>query len=144
MVLLDLGTTRGRWLGILLAGLLLVPCGALRAAPPPAASASAAQAVRTAENSQPLGPLTTSEKQGYGCLVAGGASLALTAMTGASQMVAIFTGAPGVPPVGAAGVGLAVAGTIFASTCAVGALVAPAVERLWRYYYEGAAIRPSP
>jgi hypothetical protein len=115
------------------------------ASAPHSAPGNAANAARHAEEQiAALGPVSTSEKQGYGCLIAGGASLALTTAVGSAQMVAIFTGSPGVPPVGPFGVGLAVAGTIFASTCAVGALVAPAALRLWRYYYEGAEIRGTP
>ena len=90
-----------------------------------------------------LGPLSTAEKQGYGCLIAGGASLVLTALSGTGEVVALFTGATALPASDPTGVGLVIVGTVFASTCAVGALVAPTVLRLWRYYYEGAELPPA-
>jgi hypothetical protein len=106
---------------------------------------NAANASRHADTPPPeLGPLTTAEMQGYGCMVAGGASLVLTAISGTGAVVSIFTGAAALPAIDPFGVGLAVVGTVFASICAVGALMAPTAVRLWRYYYDGAALARSP
>jgi len=91
-----------------------------------------------------LGPASTSEKQGYGCIIAGAAGLAATFAIGSADVVLLFTGAATLPATGPAGIGLAVAGTAVASTCAVGALVAPTAERLWKYYFDGAIIVDHP
>lgn len=130
----------------LIAAAMIVPLGTAQAATPQQhAVTNAATASRHADEArEPLGPVSTSEKQGYGCLIAGGASLVLTAIAGTNQVVGIFTGASSLPPAGPLGVGLAVTGTVFASTCAVGALVAPTAIRLWRYYYEGDPIVVTP
>ena len=100
---------------------------------------NAANDSRNAEEPPPpvLGPLSAAEEEGYGCLVAGGAALALTAVVGAPDTLLLFTGGATVPTGSAFGVGLAVAGTAFASICAVGAIVAPTVIRLWSYYVRG-------
>lgn len=130
-----------RILSALVAFSLLIPVLPARAANHITGSNAAGAVRHSDEAPEPLGPLSTSEKQGYGCLFAGAASLAVTAIPGSGPMIGVFTGAAALPPVGTAGLGLAIAGTIFASTCAVGALVAPTAIRLWRYYYEGAAIK---
>jgi hypothetical protein len=115
------------------------------ASPEMNAVGNAANASRHAEEPPaPLGPLSTAEKQGYGCLVAGGAALAVTAVVGAPDILMLFTGATAIPATGPFGVGLAVAGTAFASICAVGALVAPTAIRLWSYYVDGAEIVQKP
>ena len=116
------------------------------ATPQTHAPATAAQALRHAEEPQgpTLGPLSTSEKQAYGCLAAGGTVLALASITtGLNTMVGLFTGTTLVPATGA-GLGLVAVGTVFASTCAVGALLTPGVLRLWSIYYDGAAVRETP
>lgn len=110
------------------------------AAPEMQAISNAANDSRNAEEPPPppvLGPLSAAEEEGYGCLVAGGAALALTAVVGAPDTLLLFTGGASVPADSAFGVGLAVAGTAFASICAVGAIVAPTVIRLWSYYVRG-------
>jgi hypothetical protein len=86
--------------------------------------------------------MSASEMQGYGCLAAGGASLVMTALAGTNEMILVFGGS--VTPTTPAGAAVAVSGLIFASVCAVGALVTPAAVRLWRYYYDGARLAPSP
>jgi hypothetical protein len=91
-----------------------------------------------------LGPASTSEKQGYGCLIAGGAGLAAAGIAGSSDVVLLFTGATTLPATTPLGLSLAVAGTVVASTCAVGALLAPTTLRLWHYYYDGQKIRDRP
>ena len=107
---------------------------------------NAANDSRNAEELPPrfLGPLSAPEEEGYGCLVAGGAALVLTAVVGAPDILLLFNGASAVPTTSAFGVGLAVAGTAFASICAVGAIVAPTTVRLWRYYVGGAEIVQKP
>ncbi len=113
--------------------------------PPQHAAANAANASRHSEDEiPPLGALSTAEKQGYGCLIAGGASWALAEFSGTGGVIALFTGTSTLAPANPVGMGLVVAGTLFASTCAVGALVAPTFIRLWRYYYDGAEIRQTP
>jgi hypothetical protein len=82
-----------------------------------------------------LAPITPIEMQSYGCLAAGAVTLGLAALVDRSELILVF-GATVVPttPVGTV---LAVGGVIFASTCAVGALAAPAVVRMWQYYHLG-------
>ena len=131
---------------VVVAATVFIPLGFPQASSPQQhAAMNAANASRHAEEEiAPLGPLSTAEKQGYGCIVAGGASLALTAISGTGVVVALFTGASVLPAADPFGFGLAVVGTVVASTCAVGALLAPAAIRLWRYYYDGAAIVQTP
>ena len=129
-----------RWVSLLLA-LLLLPA----ASPQQHSTVNATTAHRgAAEEEEFLPPLSTSEKQGYGCLIAGGASLAATALVGSTEVILTFTGATALPGTNPVGIGLAVAGTVFASSCAVGALIAPTALRLWRYYYDGMQIAPEP
>jgi hypothetical protein len=93
------------------------------------------------EDQGELGPLTTSEKQGYGCFFAGAGGLAAAGIAGSTDVVLLFTGATTLPATTPLGLTLAVAGTVVASTCAVGALLAPTTLRLWHYYYDGQRIR---
>jgi hypothetical protein len=127
---------------------MLIPLGFPQAAPPPQhAAMNAANASRHAEEEGTieLGPASTSEKQGYGCIIAGGAALAITAVVGTTNVIGLFTGTTTLPVnAGITEVGLALAGTVVASTCAVGALVAPTALRLWRIYYEGAQVATTP
>lgn len=125
-----------------LAAALLLSSAAV-ASPHPAANAAAAS--RHAEEApEVLGPLSTSEKQGYGCLVGGGTALGLASITSASDVLLVVTGATAFATTQPLALTVAVAGTIFASTCAVGALVAPTAIRLWKYYYDGAVMAPPP
>ncbi len=126
-------------------GMMLPPGVPLAATSHQHAAVNASTAGGHAEEDQPdeLGPVSTSEKQGYGCMIAGGTALVLTSMAGTGAVVGLYTGAATLPPTGVAGLGLAILGTVVASTCAVGALVAPTMVRLWRYYYDGAVIAPS-
>jgi hypothetical protein len=104
----------------------------------------AAVAGRTDEQGKPeLGPMSTSEVQGYGCLYAGGGTTAIAAFAGSSELVQVLTGgsAVAVAPVDLI---LAVSGTIFAGFCAVGALAAPAVVRMWHEYYDAERVAPAP
>ncbi len=79
-----------------------------------------------------LGPMTIYEMEGYGCLASGAAATALTALAGTNELILVFGGT--ITPTTPIGLGVAMAGTIFASFCAIGALATPAVARLWRYY----------
>jgi len=150
-MIFDRVTPLRRWMMcVAIVGSMLIPLGASQAATPPQhAAMNAANASRHAEEEGTidLGPASTSEKQGYGCIIAGGAALAITAVVGTTNVIGLFTGTTALPAnAGITEVGLAVAGTVVASTCAVGALVAPTAQRLWRIYYEGAkvVIPPSP
>ena len=137
---------RGILAAVVALGMILPP-GMSRAATTHQHSAvNASTAGGHADEDEPieLGPVSTSEKQGYGCMIAGGTALVLTSMVGTGAVVGLYTGAATLPPTGVAGLGLAIVGTVVASTCAVGALLAPTVMRLWRYYYDGAVIAPSP
>lgn len=135
---------RGLVVGMITA-VLAMPI-ARAATPEMQAISNAANDSRSAEEPPPrlLGPLSAPEEEGYGCLVAGGAALALTAAVGAPDILLLFTGASTVPAGSPFGVGLAVAGTAFASICAVGAIVAPTAVRLWRYYVGGAEMVQKP
>ena len=128
-----------RGLVVVMITAVLATSVARAAAPEMQAISNAANDSRNAEEPPPqtLGPMSAAEEEGYGCLVAGGAALALTAVVGAPDTLLLFTGGASVPAGSAFGVGLAVAGTAFASICAVGAIVAPTVIRLWSYYVRG-------
>lgn len=104
-------------------------------------SGAAVRGAAEDEETPELAPVSTSEKQGYGCMFAGGAGLAATGMVGSGDVVLLFTGATALPATTPLGVGLAVAGTVVASTCAVGALLAPTALRLWAYYVDGEPIK---
>jgi hypothetical protein len=87
--------------------------------------------------------MTNSEVQGYGCLYTGAAATAIGALAGSGQLVQVLTGGSlvTIPPIDFA---LAVTGTVFAGFCAVGALTAPAVVRMWHEYYDQEEVAPSP
>jgi hypothetical protein len=105
-------------------------------------SATASRSEERAATPDQLGPPSNAEVQGYGCLATGGVATALGTIAGSDQMVLVFAGgslAPATP----VGLALAVAGTVFASFCAVGALAMPAAVRLWREYYEGMEVAPA-
>ena len=105
---------------------------------------NAATAGRLDEPKKPeLGPMSNSEVQAFGCLYTGGAATLIGAFAGSGQLVQVLTGgaAISVAPVDFA---LAVSGTVFAGFCAVGALGAPAVVRLWHEYYDREAVAPPP
>jgi hypothetical protein len=115
------------------------------AAPAPRRAAiSSAAADRGEETSgTSLGPMSNAEVQGFGCLATGGTTTVLTVLGGTQELVLVFAGGS-LPPTTSIGLALAVTGTIFASFCAVGALAAPAVVRMWHQYYDGmevAAVR---
>ena len=144
---------RGLVVGMVLA-LLLAHVGPADAAASPrqagitGSNATAAERGGEADDGSPaspagLRPMTTSEMQGYGCLVSGAAATLLTVIAGTNELVMVFAGSP-VLPTTSIGLGLAVGGTIFASVCAVGALATPAVVRLWNYYYDGMRVAPAP
>jgi hypothetical protein len=100
-----------------------------------AAAAGREDHPRTAE----LAPMSTAELQGYGCLYTGGAATLIGTFAGSSQLVLVLTGGSilSVAPIDFA---LAVTGTVFAGFCAVGALGAPAVVRMWHTYYDGEVV----
>src|SRR5215468_11634654 len=112
---------RGLVVGMITA--VLAVSMAQAASPEMQSVSNAATDSRTAQEPPPrlLGPLSAPEEEGYGCLVAGGAALALTAAVGAPDTLLLFTGGASVPAGSTFGLGLAVAGTAFASICAVGA-----------------------
>ena len=84
-----------------------------------------------------LGPPSGSELQSYGCLTTGIPMMGVAAFAGDTQLLMLFTGGT-IAPTGALALGMAVAGTVFASFCAIGALAAPGVVRMWRIYHDGA------
>jgi hypothetical protein len=131
---------RGTLCAMILA-LILVPTGYSQASSVEQRTTfKAGLAARGAAEGEEIGPISTSEKQGYGCMIAGAAGLAMTFLVGSADVVLLFTGAAALPATSSAGIGLTVLGTAVASTCAVGALVAPTTERLWKYYFDGAKI----
>ena len=75
-------------------------------------------------------PMSEAEKQGYGCLAAGGASLLATVVAGSNEMIMVIAGGT-LFPTTPVGMGVAIMGTVFASVCAVGAIATPAVVRTW-------------
>lgn len=134
-------------IGCCVAGvLLLTSSGPVFAAPPAGhrSAVGAATAGREEEQKKPeLGPISNSEVQGYGCLYTGAAATAIGAFAGSAELVQVLTGgsAVAVAPVDFA---LAVTGTVFAGFCAVGALAAPAVVRMWHQYFDGEQVAPPP
>jgi hypothetical protein len=120
-------------------------CPAYAASNPRRSTMGAATADRAddaAATPNQLGPPSNAEVQGYGCLAAGGVATALGAIVGSDQMVLVFAGGS-LAPTTPLGLALAVAGTVFASFCAVGALAVPAAVRLWREYYDGMEVIPA-
>ena len=128
--------------GAMMAFATIVSIGASQAAPPSHTPASsAANASRHAEE-EPLGPISTSEKQGYGCIIAGGAALALTAITGTTEVIGLFR-RHDIPRRG-----------IGDRTCRRrhhrrkhvrgGSAGGATAIRLWRTYYDGAPIVAAP
>jgi hypothetical protein len=87
--------------------------------------------------------MSNSEVQGYGCLYMGAGTTAIAAFAGSGQLVQVLTGGA-VVTVAPVDLMLAITGTIFAGFCAVGALAAPAVVRIWHVYYDGERVAPTP
>jgi hypothetical protein len=144
MTLWSMGKTRRRAAYWVVAAMVVVSIRpAIAASPSSRRAAIGAAAADRAEEPNKLGPMTNAELQGYGCLYTGGAATVLGAMGGSSQLIAVLTGgaAVSVPPIDFA---LAVTGTIFAGFCAVGALGAPAVVRMWHQYYDGEEVVAPP
>lgn len=79
-----------------------------------------------------LPPMSDGEKQGFGCLISGTASLAATAAANPSELIMVIAGGT-LSPTTPVGMGVAIIGTVFASVCAVGAIATPAVLRTWEY-----------
>lgn len=127
--------------------LVSAPAGPVMAGPPTHAHHGATGAIvaepgEERDRTQPvLGPLTGSERQGYGCLIGGGTALALSALGGPTETILVVTGGTLVPT-GSLLLWTALTGTVVASVCAASALVAPVAVRLWDYYYLG--MRPAP
>ena len=80
-----------------------------------------------------LPPMTNAEEQAFGCLGIGGAAMALSGMAGYDELILVFAGGA-VSPTTTVGHAVAVAGMIFASFCAVGALATPAFVWMWDAY----------
>ena len=122
------------------------------AASPMSSAITATNAVTAGRNDAPstaptdglaadeVGPPSDAEVQGYGCLLGGTAATALTWLAGTNQMIMVVAGGT-LGPTNTAGVLVAVAGTVFASVCAVGALATPAVMRAWHIFYEGKHVK---
>jgi hypothetical protein len=127
------------------AALLLAPNGAVFAAA--SGHRSAIGAATTGISEEPrkpeLGPMSNAEVQGYGCLYTGAAATAVGAIGGSAELVQVLTGGS-IVAVPAVDFALAVTGTVFAGFCAVGALAAPAVVRMWREYYNGEEVASPP
>ena len=85
------------------------------------------------EEPHEMPPLTESQAQGYGCLLAGSTATAVTMLAGANEIVLVIAGGTLVPT-SPFTLGIVVVGTVFASICAVGALATPAVLHMWDYY----------
>lgn len=83
-----------------------------------------------------LPPVNDIERQGYGCLTAGGAAAVLSAVGGATETVMIAAGGM-LRPTNPIVLWTALAGTVIAASCAAGALATPSVLRLWDYYHGG-------
>lgn len=111
----------------------LAPAGAM------VAQRAAAEPAPTAPGV--LAPVSDIERQGFGCLAAGGAAAVLSAVGGATETVMVAAGGllrPSNPVV----LWTALAGTVIAAACAAGALATPSVVRMWEYYHDGK--RPAP
>jgi hypothetical protein len=104
-------------------------------------STSASNATSEGQSNE-LAPLSFSERQSYGCLVAGGSTIALMTLVDSNELILVF-GATVAPTTPVATV-LAVSGVVFASACAVGSLATPAIVRLWKYYYVGMHLPQTP
>ena len=87
-----------------------------------------------------LGPPSGSELQSYGCLLTGVPMMGIAAFAGDTELLLLFTGGT-VAPTAPLALGMAVAGTVFASFCALGALATPGIVRMWHMYYDGEAVR---
>ena len=83
-----------------------------------------------------LEPMNSSERQGYACLIGGGAALGIAALAGANESVLIIAGGSMLPSSPVL-LWSALTGTLFASVCAATAVAVPAMIRLWDYYYFG-------
>jgi hypothetical protein len=119
------------------AALLLSSVGATYAATAPRRTAiGAATAGRTEDPTTELGRMSNAEVQGFGCLYTGAAATGVGALAGTNELILVFAGGAVVPTTPLSLV-LAVTGTVFASFCAVGALGAPAVVRVWNEYFGG-------
>lgn len=131
----------------LVIGLLLTTDGPIFGAVPASrqaviGSAAAETAINSSAASSDARPLSNPEKQGFGCLAVGGAAMALGAFAGFDELVLVFGGG-GLAPTTTTGHVIAVAGMIFASFCAVGALATPAIVRLWNDYYGNGGTVPA-
>jgi len=89
-----------------------------------------------------LPPMTSAEEQGFGCLATGGVVMGLSAFAGYDELVLVFAGGSALPTTTVGNV-VAVAGMIFASFCAVGAIATPALVRMWHQYNAVAETAPA-
>jgi hypothetical protein len=88
-----------------------------------------------------LGPPSGSELQSYGCLGIGLPAMGIATFAGDTQLLLLFTGGT-IAPTAPLALGMAVAGTVFASFCAIGALATPGIVRIWHIYYDGEETQP--
>ena len=96
-------------------------------------SATATRGEDVTPSAGQLAPMTSAEEQGFGCLATGGLAMGLSAFAGYDELVLVFAGGSALPTTTVGHV-VAVAGMIFASFCAVGAIATPALVRIWQQY----------
>ncbi len=101
----------------------------LAAAGPVQAAGGSSVVRRTGPAAMLTGPeLNDMELQGFACLAVGGSVLGYLAVSGgSSQAIVAFGGLAATP----AATALAATGMVAASFCALGAIAAPAVKRIW-------------
>jgi len=125
--------------------LAMTAAGQSFAASMPRRQAIGAAAASTGTANEPprptLGPPSVSELQSYGCLATGIPMMGVAAFAGDTELLLLFTGGTVVPTAPLA-LGMAVAGTVFASFCAIGALATPGVVRMWHMYYDEEEVKP--
>jgi hypothetical protein len=86
-------------------------------------------------------PMSDIERQGYGCLLGGGAATVFSVLGGPTETILVVAGGMLIPT-NRVVLWTALSGTVIAAVCAASALATPAVLRLWDYYYVG--LRPAP
>jgi hypothetical protein len=86
--------------------------------------------------------IAADEVQGYGCLILGSVAIGLTMIAGPTEVIQAFVGAPALPA-SVAGTVVVLGGTVFASSCALGALTAPAIARIWHRTFWGMPVTPA-
>src|SRR5690348_7172790 len=106
----------------LAATLAVTTAGSSFAAPMPRRQSIGAAAASTGTANEPpqptLGPPSGSELQSYGCLATGIPMMGIATFAGDTELLLLFTGGT-VAPTAPLALGMAVAGTVFASFCAI-------------------------